>query len=97
MPSNLNCWMRGDEIVVSLPGTDYAVAYCKPGNSPQPRSASAFRRSGGGQRLVKNTVDNYFPAGGERVAASDRQPHQPRVVENRGEDKNAHVAFLRED
>ena len=27
--------MRGDEIVVSLPGTSYAVAYYKPGSSPQ--------------------------------------------------------------
>jgi hypothetical protein len=35
MPWNLNCWMRGDEIVVSLPGTSYAVAYYKPGSSPQ--------------------------------------------------------------
>ena len=32
---NLNCWVRDDEIVVSLPGTSYAVAYYKPGSSPQ--------------------------------------------------------------
>ena len=32
---NLNCWMRDDEIVVSLPGTSYAVAYYKPSSSPQ--------------------------------------------------------------
>ena len=27
--------MTGDEIVVSLPGTSYAVAYYKPSSSPQ--------------------------------------------------------------
>jgi len=32
---NLNRWVRDDEIVVSLPGTSYAVAYYKPGSSPQ--------------------------------------------------------------
>jgi hypothetical protein len=32
---NLNCWATDDEIIVSLPGTSYVVAYYKPDGSPQ--------------------------------------------------------------
>ena len=33
--SNIHLEVWDDKIIVSLPGTDYAVTYYKPANSPQ--------------------------------------------------------------